>query len=125
MKLFCCGLLSVLVFASIGSAHALTPSRVGAGSKYDLYREVPMLRTIQYESNPCTDGRYNDGKPRSCRELLRTLERRQRYWERRERYDPCTDGSVSDGRPRTCREIHRWLRKPVNEEEWRPRRDWK
>ncbi|TPL78894.1 hypothetical protein FJ941_21655 [Mesorhizobium sp. B2-3-13] len=89
------------------------------------------IHFIQYD-DPCTDGRYSDRRPHNCREILRMLDRRERYRERhdyypypRERYDPCTDGRVSDGRPRSCREIMRWLRDQDEDEDWRPRKHWK
>ncbi|MDX8451466.1 hypothetical protein RFM98_01720 [Mesorhizobium sp. VK9D] len=88
-----------------------------------------LIQFIQYD-DPCRNGRYSDGKPHNCRELLRMLDRRERYRERhenypRERYDPCTDGRVSDGRPRSCREIMRWLRDQDEDEDWRPGKYWK
>lgn len=62
---------------------------------------------------PCRDGRFSDGRPRSCRELLRWLhdeENRQHATDPRDRDHPCRDGRPSDGRPRTCEEIMRSLR---------------
>lgn len=109
MRRFCHALLSATLMMSLAPAMAAEP---------------PVL-FVQYDTDPCTDGRYSDGKPRSCRELLRMLERRDRYRERRERYDPCTDGRISDGRPRSCREIRRWLRERDDEDDWRPGQQWK
>ncbi|SDP06610.1 hypothetical protein [Phyllobacterium sp. OV277] len=130
-------LLPAVLLLSFTPAMAATSpvaaaSAVGDATPIDsrLYQK-PLIHFVQYD-NPCTDGRYNDGKPRSCRELLRMLDRRERYRERRddyrerrERYNPCTDGRVSDGRPRNCREIKRWLRERDDEEDWRPRKGWK
>lgn len=121
MRRFCHALLSAALLASIVPAMAAEPPAVNP------LRDAsqPLTRLVQYDTDPCTDGRYSDGKPRSCRELLRMLERRDRYRERRERYDPCTDGRISDGRPRSCREIRRWLRERDDEDDWRPAKQWK
>ncbi|QND52337.1 hypothetical protein HB779_10745 [Phyllobacterium sp. 628] len=114
-------LLPAFCLASIGPAIAGSPPAFAGSSSQTL------IHPVQYDNNPCTDGRYNDGRPRSCREILRMLERRDRYRERQERYDPCTDGRISDGRPRSCREIRHWLRERDDEEadDWQPRRRWK
>lgn len=68
--------------------------------------------------DPCTDGRFSDGRARSCGELLDWLDGRDERWHRGDRYrhgepiyDPCHDGRVSDGRPRTCRELRRPLQR--------------
>ncbi|MBZ9681384.1 MULTISPECIES: hypothetical protein [unclassified Mesorhizobium] len=120
-------LLSVGLFLSFSPAMAaLVIDAVPAGSRSD--QNLP-IHFIQYD-DPCTDGRYSDGKLHNCRELLRMLDRRERYRERhdnyrRERYDPCINGRVSDGRPRSCREIMRWLRDMNEDEDWRPRKHWK
>ncbi|TPK79389.1 hypothetical protein FJ527_04505 [Mesorhizobium sp. B2-4-18] len=120
-------LLSAGLFLSFSPAMAaLVIDAVPAGSRSD--QNLP-IHFIQYD-DPCTDGRYSDGQPHNCRELLRMLDSRERYRERhdnypRERYDPCTDGRVSDGRPRSCREIMRWLRDMDEDEDWRPRKHWK
>ncbi len=124
-------LLPAVLLLSFGPAMASTSpvaETVPAGSGF---HPKPLVRFVQYD-NPCTDGRYNDGKPRSCRELLRMLDRRERhrerrddYRERRERYNPCTDGRVSDGRPRSCREIKRWLGEQDDEDDWRRYKRWK
>ncbi|RZS88484.1 hypothetical protein EV217_0870 [Phyllobacterium myrsinacearum] len=121
MRRLCHVLLSAALLASIAPAMAAEPPAInplrGTGQ--------PLTRFVQYDTDPCTDGRYSDGKPRSCREIMRMLERRDRYRQRRERYDPCTDGRVSDGRPRSCREIRRWLRERDDEDGWRPAKQWK
>ncbi|ESY97642.1 hypothetical protein NKI51_12945 [Mesorhizobium australicum] len=119
-------LLYVGLFLGFGPAMAAPViDAVPAGSRSD--QSLP-IHFIQYD-DPCTDGRYSDGKPHNCRELLRMLDRRDRYRERhdnypRQRYDPCTDGWVSDGRPRSCRKIMRWLRDMDEDEDWRPRKHW-
>lgn len=67
------------------------------------------LVQVQYDRSPCTDGRYSDGRPRSCDELLDWLDRRRVHEGRRDPVDPCTDGRFSDGRPRSCGELLDWL----------------
>ncbi|MGN8019899.1 hypothetical protein ACTJJ7_04215 [Phyllobacterium sp. 22229] len=125
MRRLCHILLLAALLASMAPAMAAEPPAINPlrGTAQ------PLTHFVQYDTDPCTDGRYSDGKPRSCREIMRMLERRdryrERYRERRERYDPCTDGRVSDGRPRSCREIRRWLRERDDEDGWRPAKQWK
>ena len=67
--------------------------------------------------DPCRDGRYSYGRPMSCGELLRRLDREEEERARRLRYrdpdrwgtDPCTDGRYSTGRPMTCAELRERL----------------
>ncbi|CAN7347216.1 MULTISPECIES: hypothetical protein [Ensifer] len=69
---------------------------------------------VQYRPDPCRDGRFSDGRPRSCAELRRWLDdggdpgwRKHReglsWAERRRRI--CTDGRFSDGHAHTCDEL--------------------
>jgi len=67
--------------------------------------DQPTALQVQYRANPCTDGRYSDGRPRSCDELLDWLERRRGWDGPRHRTDPCTDGRYSYGRAMTCDEL--------------------
>ncbi|MGX5803700.1 hypothetical protein ACWGS9_20990 [Bradyrhizobium sp. Arg314] len=125
-RLFRILLSAGLLLGSSPAMAAAVIDAIPAGSRPD--RNL-LIQFIQYD-DPCTNGRYSDGKPHGCRELLRMLDRRERYRERhdnypRERYDPCTDGRVSDGRPRSCREIMRWLRDQDEDEDWRPGKYWK
>lgn len=82
--------------------------------------EVPTA-VAQAAPHPCQDGRFSDGRPRSCEELLRWLEDGKEHEFRGPRAPyrptdrptephPCTDGRFSDGRPRSCPEMMRWLR---------------
>lgn len=65
---------------------------------------------------PCRDGRASDGRPRSCRELLRWMydeESRQHATDPGDRDRPCYDGRMSDGRPRTCDGLMKSLRRTM------------
>ncbi len=65
---------------------------------------------------PCRDGRFSDGRPRSCKELLRWMhdeENRQHTIDPRDRNHPCRDGRSSDGYPRTCDELMKSLRRTM------------
>lgn len=63
-----------------------------------------------YPTDPCHDGRYSDGRPRSCGELLRWLDRRELYEPPPMPLPhPCTDGRFNDGRARSCDELLRHL----------------
>ncbi|QPC92641.1 hypothetical protein [Mesorhizobium sp. INR15] len=111
----------LLSFSPAMAAPAPTTDAMPINSR--AYKK-PLVHFIQ-SYDPCTDGRFSDGRPHGCDEILRMLDNREHYQESRERYDPCKDGSVSDGRPRGCREIMRWLRDRNEDEDWRPRRPWK
>ncbi|TPL95271.1 hypothetical protein [Mesorhizobium sp. B2-3-12] len=124
-------LIRILLSARLllGFAPAMAAPMIDAGPAVSRPDQHFPIHVIQCD-DPCTDGRYNDGRPHDCREILRMLDHRERYRERhrnyaRERYDPCTDGRVSDGRPRSCREIMRWFRDQDEDEDWRPRQHWK
>ncbi|SCX74510.1 hypothetical protein [Variovorax sp. EL159] len=66
--------------------------------------------------DPCRDGRYSQGRPMDCAEVLRQLDRDE-AWARRHRFDdagrrpvdPCQDGRYSTGRPMTCGELRERL----------------
>ncbi len=77
------------------------------GQRTRLANDLPL---------PCRDGRVSDGRPRSCRELLRWMydeESRQHMTDPRDRDHPCYDGRMSDGRARTCDELMKSLRRTM------------
>ncbi|RQO61588.1 hypothetical protein DBV14_04585 [Variovorax sp. KBW07] len=98
----------VILFASTAAAEVVSGFDGGAPA-YD----------------PCRDGRNSYGRPMSCDELLRHLDREeeQRRLDARDRpaYDPCQDGRYSNGRPMTCGE----LRERLDRRRWREHREWR
>jgi hypothetical protein len=86
----------------------------------------PGSLQVQYRTDPCRDGRYNDGRARSCGELLDWLDWQRVYEDRRVRVNPCTDGRFSDGHPHTCAELlDRFDAEPHGERAPRLWRRWK
>ena len=82
--------------------------------------EAASVVPVRDRINPCTDGRFSDGRPRTCAELLDDLDRRWApRWERAARPHPCTDGRYSDGRPRTCAELLDELDRRYDRRGWR------
>ncbi|MBR2815075.1 MAG: hypothetical protein IKE60_10525 [Reyranella sp.] len=102
---FSIGLASILATAGTDFPAWAGPSSLDLASP-----PVAFVLPVRESTNPCTDGRYSDGRPRTCAELLDELDRRWApRWERADRPHPCTDGRYSDGRPRSCAELLDYL----------------
>lgn len=84
----------------------LLPLAFATPSAQAMDRDNGLFQSAQYYGDPCQDGRFSDGKARTCRELMRHRERQRDYRRaRRERYHPCRDGRMHWGRPMTCAEV--------------------
>lgn len=73
---------------------------------------VPVSQRLFAQYTPCEDGRYSNGRPMTCAEILDEIDRGDAYDRRpsarrlyRSSDDPCRDGRYNTGRARTCGEV--------------------